>query len=228
MSRAITAGGRVLLKDAGREDLLDCIRTVHAGPPAFRQHPADTDRRYPAVAPRRPYPPPLRLRSVPPYKEGAVPASKGARALTKPPLQCQQRAGGNNASEGEMTTMQEERFETGDGLSIFFRSWRPATDIRGVVVIVARLQLAQRLLRVGGRSNSSRGSRRLRARSARTRHRTASGSTSTRSPTTSATCAHCTLVKIREPGLPVFLLGHSAGGVVSCLYALDHQRDWRG
>ena len=32
--------------------------------------------------------------------------------------------------------MQEERFETGDGLSIFFRSWRPATNIRGVVVIV--------------------------------------------------------------------------------------------
>jgi alpha-beta hydrolase superfamily lysophospholipase len=27
----------------------------------------------------------------------------------------------------------------------------------------------------------------------------------------------------REPGLPVFLLGHSAGGVTACLYALEHQ-----
>lgn len=27
----------------------------------------------------------------------------------------------------------------------------------------------------------------------------------------------------RHPGLPIFLLGHSAGGVVSCIYALDHQ-----
>jgi len=26
-----------------------------------------------------------------------------------------------------------------------------------------------------------------------------------------------------EPGLPVFLLGHSAGGITSCLYALEHQ-----
>jgi acylglycerol lipase len=32
------------------------------------------------------------------------------------------------------------------------------------------------------------------------------------------------LVKSREPGLPIFLLGHSAGGVAACLYALDHQQ----
>jgi acylglycerol lipase len=37
-----------------------------------------------------------------------------------------------------------------------------------------------------------------------------------------------TLVKSREPGLPVFLLGHSAGGVVSCLYALEHQQALAG
>lgn len=36
------------------------------------------------------------------------------------------------------------------------------------------------------------------------------------------------LVKAREPGLPVFLLGHSAGGVVSCLYALEHQSELAG
>ncbi|MES1173110.1 MAG: lysophospholipase [Myxococcales bacterium] len=37
-----------------------------------------------------------------------------------------------------------------------------------------------------------------------------------------------TLAKSREPGLPVFMLGHSAGGVVSCLYALDHQAELAG
>jgi acylglycerol lipase len=36
------------------------------------------------------------------------------------------------------------------------------------------------------------------------------------------------IVKSREPGLPVFLLGHSAGGVVSCTYALDHQAELAG
>jgi len=32
----------------------------------------------------------------------------------------------------------------------------------------------------------------------------------------------------REPGLPIFLLGHSAGGVVACTYALDHQPELAG
>ena len=36
------------------------------------------------------------------------------------------------------------------------------------------------------------------------------------------------LAKSREPGLPVFLLGHSAGGVISCVYALDHQAELAG
>jgi alpha-beta hydrolase superfamily lysophospholipase len=36
------------------------------------------------------------------------------------------------------------------------------------------------------------------------------------------------LVKAREPGLPVFLLGHSAGGVISCTYALEHQANIAG
>lgn len=36
------------------------------------------------------------------------------------------------------------------------------------------------------------------------------------------------LVQAREPGLPIFLLGHSAGGVVSCLYALEHQSELSG
>lgn len=36
------------------------------------------------------------------------------------------------------------------------------------------------------------------------------------------------LAKLRQPGLPVFLLGHSAGGVVSCVYTLDYQRELAG
>ena len=31
------------------------------------------------------------------------------------------------------------------------------------------------------------------------------------------------LAKSRERGLPVFVLGHSAGGVIACLYTLEHQ-----
>ncbi|WP_240544842.1 alpha/beta hydrolase [Paracoccus sp. AK26] len=36
------------------------------------------------------------------------------------------------------------------------------------------------------------------------------------------------IAKKRHPGLPVFLLGHSAGGVVSCTYALDYQDEIDG
>jgi len=36
------------------------------------------------------------------------------------------------------------------------------------------------------------------------------------------------MVKAREPGLPVFLLGHSAGGVIACGYALEHQDEIEG
>src|ERR1700704_6030892 len=38
--------------------------------------------------------------------------------------------------EGWIRAMHEERFDSGDGLSIFFRSWRPATKPSGAVVIV--------------------------------------------------------------------------------------------
>ncbi|HEY6880759.1 MAG TPA: lysophospholipase [Polyangiales bacterium] len=36
------------------------------------------------------------------------------------------------------------------------------------------------------------------------------------------------LAKARDPGLPVFLLGHSAGGVIGCVYALEHQEKLAG
>jgi alpha-beta hydrolase superfamily lysophospholipase len=36
------------------------------------------------------------------------------------------------------------------------------------------------------------------------------------------------LVNTREPGLPVFLLGHSAGGVIGCCYTLEHQDELAG
>jgi alpha-beta hydrolase superfamily lysophospholipase len=36
------------------------------------------------------------------------------------------------------------------------------------------------------------------------------------------------VARSREPGLPVFLLGHSAGGVISSVYTLEHQADLAG
>jgi alpha-beta hydrolase superfamily lysophospholipase len=36
------------------------------------------------------------------------------------------------------------------------------------------------------------------------------------------------MAKAHNPGVPVFLLGHSAGGVISCVYTLDHQSKLAG
>ena len=36
------------------------------------------------------------------------------------------------------------------------------------------------------------------------------------------------VVKSREPAVPIFLLGHSAGGVVASLFTVDHQADLAG
>jgi acylglycerol lipase len=36
------------------------------------------------------------------------------------------------------------------------------------------------------------------------------------------------IARAKEPGLPLFVLGHSAGGIVSCVYTLDHQAGLAG
>ncbi|MGA2862387.1 MAG: alpha/beta fold hydrolase [Steroidobacteraceae bacterium] len=36
------------------------------------------------------------------------------------------------------------------------------------------------------------------------------------------------LARSRESGLPIYLLGHSAGGGVACTYALEHQEELAG
>ena len=36
------------------------------------------------------------------------------------------------------------------------------------------------------------------------------------------------IAKSRDPGVPFYMFGHSAGGVVACNYALDHQADLAG
>src|SRR3954469_7421278 len=58
---------------------------------------------------------------------------------------------------------------------------------------------------------------------------TGSAFTSKGSPITSPTSRpFVALVQSREHGRPLFMMGHSAGGVVACLYALDHQSELAG
>ena len=125
--------------------------------------------------------------------------------------------------------MLEGRFDRGDGLSVFFRSWHPTTKPRGAVVIVHGFNahsgyyawaaeqlviagLAVDALDLRGRGKSD-GERFY---------------VETLADYVGDVSTFVTLVKGRDPGVPVFLLGHSAGGVVACLYSLDHQQELAG
>lgn len=125
--------------------------------------------------------------------------------------------------------MNESFFEGTGGLKIFTRSWHPAESPRGVVVIVhgfnshggyynwaAEQFVAENLavyaldLRGRGKSEGER------------------FYVESFSDYVGDVAAFVVEVKNRERDLPVFLLGHSAGGVISCLYALSHQNELTG
>jgi acylglycerol lipase len=125
--------------------------------------------------------------------------------------------------------MKEELFEGKGGLKLFARSWRPEGPVRGVVVIVHGFKSHSGLYEwTAGelvRSGLSVYAFDLRG------HGKSEGERYYIEKF--ADCVDdlntfVALAKSREAGLPVFVLGHSAGGVISCLYALDHQKDVAG
>jgi acylglycerol lipase len=125
--------------------------------------------------------------------------------------------------------MIEERFRSFDGLNIFMRSWRPAGASRGVVVIVHGfnshsayyLWVAEQL--IGMRLSVYALDLRGRGRSDGERFYVERFS-----DYASDVAALVTLAKSRDLDLPVFVLGHSAGGVASCIYVLDHPSELSG
>src|ERR1700722_12242846 len=125
--------------------------------------------------------------------------------------------------------MNEETVEVSGSLRIFFRSFRPSEQARGVVVIVPGFnshsgyyrwvaeqfvasKLAVYALDLRGRGKSD-GERFY---------------VQNFADYVSDVAAIMKTARSREPGLPVFLLGHSAGGVVACLYTLEHQPELAG
>ncbi len=125
--------------------------------------------------------------------------------------------------------MQESSFEGVGGLKIFTRAWQPEGKPRGVVVIVhgfnshsgqylwAAEQFTQNGLAVYALDLRGRG------RSEGERFYVEKIEDFTDDVETLVKTA-----KSENPGLPVFMLGHSAGGVTACVYALDHQTEIDG
>jgi alpha-beta hydrolase superfamily lysophospholipase len=125
--------------------------------------------------------------------------------------------------------MNEEMFEGKDGIKLFMRSWRPSGTPRGVIVLVHGFKshsglyewAAEQLMTLGLsvyafdlRGNGKSEGERMYV--------------DKFSDYVGDLERFIDLVRAREPNLPVFLLGHSAGGVVSCLYSLQHQKELAG
>ena len=123
----------------------------------------------------------------------------------------------------------EERFEGVGGLQIFFRSWQPAGKPRGVIVIVHGFNSHSGQYLWVGEQFAAQGfavyalDHRGRGKSDGERFYLEKFSDYLDDLVT-----FVNLAKSREPGLPVFMLGHSAGGVISCVYALEHQEELAG
>jgi alpha-beta hydrolase superfamily lysophospholipase len=120
-------------------------------------------------------------------------------------------------------------FQGGGGLKIFTRTWRPAGPPRGVVVIVPGFNAHSGMYTWAADQFTGRGlavdaiDLRGRGRSDGERFYVEKFEDYANDVSTLVD-----LAKSQNPGLPVLLLGHSAGGVVSCLYALEHQDEIAG
>ena len=125
--------------------------------------------------------------------------------------------------------MTEGSFEGVGGIKIFTREWQPAGKPHGVVVISHGLNAHSGLYEWAPSSSLPRGSRSTRwiIAAAAAPRASASSSRSSRTGRTDL-ATFIDMVKTREPGLPVFLLGHSAGGVIACGYTLEHQDEIAG
>jgi alpha-beta hydrolase superfamily lysophospholipase len=125
--------------------------------------------------------------------------------------------------------MKEETYDSAGGLKIFFRSWRPDGEARAAVVIChgvnshggQYLWAAEQLVRRGlvvyaldlrgrGRSEGER------------------FYVENVADYVSDVAGVVRIARQRDPRLQVFLLGHSAGGVVSCVYTLENQAELAG
>ena len=129
----------------------------------------------------------------------------------------------------QTATVNEGTIKSTDGLNIFFRSWRPAETPRAVVVIVpgfnshsgyyewvgthfAAAGCAAYALDLRGRGKSD-GERFY---------------VNTFADYVGDVAAAVSVAKSKEPNRPIFVLGHSAGGVVACLYTIEHQAELAG
>lgn len=125
--------------------------------------------------------------------------------------------------------MQEERIATTKGLSLFVRSWRPDGPPRAAVVICHGVKSHSGYYVWAGEQLAAHGFT-VYALDLRGRGKSDGDRFYVEDFPDYTDDVHVVvqMAKARDAGLPVYLLGHSAGGVVSSVYALDYQAGLAG
>ena len=125
--------------------------------------------------------------------------------------------------------MKEETLKRADGVSIFIRSWQPTGSSRAIVAMVPGFNSHSGYFKWVGEQFAANG---LAAYAVDLRGRGKSEGERFYVNNISEYISDVDLMvqtaKSRQPGLPLFLLGHSAGGVISCVYTLEHQEELTG
>jgi acylglycerol lipase len=132
-------------------------------------------------------------------------------------------------NQGTAIPVVEETYEGVKGVKIFYRSWRPDTKPRAVVVICHGVNshggqyiwAAERLVSQGYAVYALD----LRGRGRSEGERFYVEDVADYASDAGGVIA---IAKSRDPGVPLFLLGHSAGGVTSATYTLDNQHELAG
>ena len=125
--------------------------------------------------------------------------------------------------------MQESSFEGVGGLRIATRSWRPASSPRGIVILVHGFNAHSGYMVWPGEQFAENGfavyalDLRGRGKSEGERFYVEEFSDYLGDVDTLVKNA-----RLEHPGLPVFVLGHSAGGVIATSYVLEHQPEIAG
>lgn len=129
----------------------------------------------------------------------------------------------------DLATSREDRIDGAPGHNIFVRSWRPDTEARAVVVICHGVNSHSGYYIWAGERLVARGfavyALDLHGRGRSDGERFYLDKLSDYLDDVNATV---TLAASQNPGVPLYLLGHSAGGVVSCIYTLEHQATLAG
>jgi alpha-beta hydrolase superfamily lysophospholipase len=123
----------------------------------------------------------------------------------------------------------EDRFQSTGGMNIFLRSWRPKEPARAVVAIVHGFNAHSGHYEWVGEQLTAAG---LAAYALDLRGRGRSDGerfyVQKFGDYVGDVAGMVSIIRNREPGVPIFMLGHSAGGVVACMFALEHPGELSG